>query len=144
MQVRFEEEMVCAIYQHSRDISEKQGKFVDVKLEPDRIGELPEAKEWPAMGEFLVAVNRTNLFRTTGCNSNNNPVAGGHAAPFVDIAIDDTRLSHSEEACSKMRERILALDGNAAADGLVIEMVQSEAKMPNGDVVPTTRLWFLG
>ena len=35
MEVRFEEEMVCAIFQHSRDLSAKQGKYVDMKLEPE-------------------------------------------------------------------------------------------------------------
>lgn len=121
MHVRFEEEMVCAIFQHSRDISEKQGKYIDAKLEPERIGELPEAREWPALGEFLLGINRTNLFRTTGCNSNYDEVEGGHAAPFVDIALDDPRLRLSEEACSKMRDKLVALDSNPAADGLVIE-----------------------
>ena len=144
MQVRFEEEMVCAIFQHSRDISEKQGKYIDVKLEPERIGELPEAKEWPALGQLLNGINRTNLFRTTGCNSNYDEVPGGHAAPFVDVALDDPRLRHSEEACSKLREKLVALDGHAAADGLVIELVQSEATMPDGEVVPSTRIWFIG
>jgi len=144
MEVRFEGEMVCAIFQHSRDISAKQGKYVDMKLEPERIGELPEAKEWPALGEFLVAVNMTNLFRTTGCSSNYDQVEGGHAAPFVDVALDDPRLRPSEEACAQMREKLLSLDGNPTAEGLVIELVQSEATLPDDEIIPSTRVWFLG
>jgi len=144
MKVHFEEEMVCAIFQHSRDVSAKQGKYIDVKLEPQRISELPEAKEWPALGSFLVDLNKTNLFRTTGCNSNYNQVEGGHAAPFVDVALDDLRLRPSEEACAQMREKLLSLDGSPVAEDLIIELVQSEATMPDGEIVPSTRVWFLG
>ena len=104
MKVQFQSAMTCAIFQHSRELSAKQGKYLDVKLEPGRIGELPEAKEWPAFGRFLIEVNMTNLFRTTGCNSNYNQVEGGHAAPFVDIALDDPRLRPSEAACANAGE----------------------------------------
>ncbi len=115
-----------------------------MKLEPERIGELPEAKEWPALGAFLVDLNKTNLFRTTGCNSNYNQVEGGHAAPFVDVALDDPRLRPSEEACAQMREKLLSLDGSPVAESLTVELVQSEATMPDGEIVPSTRIWFLG
>ena len=43
-----------------------------------------------------------------------------------------------------MREKILSLDGSPVADGFVIEMVQSEATMPDGETMPSTRIWFLG
>jgi hypothetical protein len=144
MRVQFREEMVCSIFQHGRDISAKQGKYVDLKLEPERVGELPEAKEWPALAEFLAQLNMTNVFRTTGCNSNDDQVPGGHAAPFVDVALDDPRLRTSEEACAQMREKLLSLDGSPTAEGLLVELVQSEATLPDDEIVPSTRIWFIG
>ena len=67
MLVRFNELMACQVRQFSLDVSKKQGRYLDLKLHPEHAAELPEANEWPALGEFIEAINRCNAFRTSGC-----------------------------------------------------------------------------
>lgn len=50
-----------------KDVSTTRGKYIDLKNEPGRAVELPEAREWPAFGDFIEAINRCPAFRTAGC-----------------------------------------------------------------------------
>ena len=85
MEVRFNGEMSCQIRQLNSDVSDRRGKYLDLKTYPDRAGELPEARIWPAVGAFIGDVNRINSFQTFGCTAE-GVTPGGHEAPFVDIA----------------------------------------------------------
>ena len=60
MKVAFNEQMACQVLTSAWKMSaHKQGRYVDLKAHPDRTAELPEAKEWPALGEFIAGVNRS-------------------------------------------------------------------------------------
>src|SRR5688500_14842802 len=114
MRVRQNEEMHCRINQHNRELSAQQGKYIDLKAEPDRACELPEAKDWPALGAFTSSLNRCPLFATTGCTAAGKTV-GGHEAPFVDISFADRELAGSEVARKRLKERLSTLDAETSS-----------------------------
>jgi len=143
MKVRYNQEMTCGVYQHNRDISAHQGQWIDLKQFPERAGEMPEAKAWPALGKFVADINRDTPFRTTGCTAHGK-TPGGHNAPFVDIAFDDVRLRGSENAHHQLQEEIRWLDGSGMAKQLILEICDCDVSMPDGEELFTTRLWLLG
>ncbi len=98
MIVRFNNQMSCQVRQYNQDISTHQGRYIDLKQYPERANDLPEAKEWPALGEFVEAVNRCRAFRTSGCTASGT-TEGGYTAPFVDVAFEDP-------CCSRRRQPI--------------------------------------
>jgi hypothetical protein len=142
MQVRFEQLMSCQINQFNREISAKQGMYVDLKQHPTAIHTLPEAKEWPKFGQFIGDLNVRTPFQTTGCMASGN-TPGGHKAPFVDVAFADG-LRFSEEARSHFKSWLLDLHGRPEAPHLVLEVCDSQVFLPNGIPFLSTRIWFLG
>jgi hypothetical protein len=133
----------CQVYQLNHDWSAKQGQYIDLKAHPERANELPESKEWPALGEFIRSINETPLFRTTGCNVS-GATPGSHTAPYVDIAFVDDAVARSRAACALLAKKILCYDGIDVANDCTIELRASSAFFPDGYRVSSLRLWFLG
>jgi hypothetical protein len=126
MLVRFNNEMTCHVQQHNKDISTHQGRYLDLKLYPELASGLPEAREWPALGEFVGAINKCEAFCTCGCTAS-GITPGGHEAPFVDIAFADKRLRTSPGANEKLSSKLLELDGATIADDFIVELCNCSA-----------------
>lgn len=141
--VRVNNSMTCEIRQHNNDISIHQGKYIDLKEQPERANELPEAKEWPELGAFVAAINKCNEFRTCGCTAS-GITEGGYEAPFVDIAFQDTRVQNSPNAIQNLSQRLCALNGMSVAGDYVLELCDCSATLPDGTTVKSLRLWLLG
>ena len=143
MQVRFNSTMTCDIYQHNHDTSTDQGRYIDLRKNPELAADLPEAKAWPALGMLLESINRTDAFRTTGCTAP-GMWSGGHDAAFVDVAFDDDWLGRSRQAHKHLQNELIKLDGNPAGGEMILELVDASAKLPDGTKLLSTRFWFLG
>lgn len=143
MIVRFNNQTTCQVNQHNRDISAHQGRYIDLKQYPERANELPEAKEWPALGAFVEAVNRCRTFRTSGCTAS-GATEGGHDAPFVDIAFADSLVQLSPAAYRQLSNELLELDGSDVAGDFVVELCDCNATLPDRKTILSLRLWLLG
>jgi len=122
MKVQFNDQMSCQITQQNRDINAQQGKYVDLKESPERVMELPEARDWPQFGKFIADLNRVPGYRTTGCTSKGK-TEGGHEAPFVDITFDDEELRFCRRALSDLKVQFLLLAEQDNAPELTISTV---------------------
>lgn len=133
----------CRIQQHSYDKSANQGRYIDLKTEPNRTCELPEAREWAELGEFIESVNRLPQFRTCGCMASGS-TPGGHAAPFVDISFDHVDLRQSTQVIRTLANRLCELTITDPTDDFVLELCESSANLPDNKSLTSLRLWLLG
>jgi len=109
----------------------------------EAVNELPEAKEWPALGNFVKAINRLEQFRTCGCTASGR-TEGGYEAPFVDIAFDDQRLWNSSAAYDHLSAHFVNLHETDTAGQFVLELCGCGATLPDGKDILSLRLWLLG
>jgi hypothetical protein len=141
--VKFNEAMSCQVRQFSEDVSASQGRYLDLKLHPEQAAELPEAKEWPALGAFIGAVNKCDGFRTSGCMvAGNTP--GGHPAPYVDIYLDNHATRVSPSAVQKLVSALKELNDRTIMPTFVLELCNAAARLPDGKNIVSLRLWFIG
>jgi hypothetical protein len=119
--VRFNEVMACQVRQFSNDVSANQGRYLDLKLHPEQATELPEAREWPALGEFIAAVNMTDGFRTSGCMAS-GVTPGGHPAPYVDIYLDQPLTRKSPKALRKLASALEQLTDGTTVPNFILEL----------------------
>jgi hypothetical protein len=147
MIVRFNTTPYC-VQQYAEDVSDKQGKYIDLKQQPERASELPEANEWPAFGDFLEQINRCEAFRTVGCSLDcpfdcDAPDDG--QAPFVEIALDHEMIRNSREAlrhlyCGHLRYLHIPVINRE----FELQVNDSTAQLPDGQELVSLRLWLLG
>ncbi len=116
------------------------GRHLDLKAHPELASELPEAKEWPALGNFVEAINRCSDFRTCGCAV---PMSRDEV-PFVDIAFYAPKLTTSRDVCRKLSDQLCRLDGNDIAGRFSVELSIVNATMPDRKKINAVRLWLLG
>ncbi|HEY2839555.1 MAG TPA: hypothetical protein VGJ26_10415 [Pirellulales bacterium] len=130
------------------DVSDSQGRYVDLRKSPDRVTELPEAKSWPAFGEFLQSINTTKAFRTFGCAVSGMQQANVCAdVTWVDVAFDDERLrwgSCGFHANEHFQKALFALNGLPEGGDLVIELLHCRTKQPDKTKRRGTRMYFHG
>jgi hypothetical protein len=141
--VQFNEVMACKVRQFSNGVSANQGRYLDLKLHPEQAAELPEAKEWPALGQFIAAVNRAGGFRTSGCMAT-GVTPGGHPAPYVDIFLDQPLTRTSPKALRKLASALEELNDGTTVPNLTLELCNSAARLPDGEEIQSVRLWFIG
>ncbi len=144
MNVAVNQEMVCQVSLRKQAASEHEGAFVDLKKSPERVLELPEARDWPAFGKFLADINRLADWRTSGSKAIGK-TPGGHDAPFVDVAFCDPVVAQSENAQAVFRSAICELnDITSIAPDLTIELCASLGMYPDGEEAQATRIWLIG
>lgn len=143
MRVCFNTSMSCSVIQRNKDVSATRGRYRDLKAEPEKAHELPEASDWPALGSFIEEINRCEAFRTTGCMAM-GVTPGGHSAPYVDVAFADTMVCKSPAVCVMLASRLLELDDPSTNGGLTLELCPSEAMLPDGERIASLRCWLLG
>lgn len=144
MQVTINPEMSCDVVLREQGAWEgKEGPYVDLKQNPHDLYKLPEAKQWPELGTFLLGVNALPLFRTSGCKAMGE-TPGGYGDPFVDISFADIALAKSELTCVKLAISLQALDADIKAEKLVLELCLSYAHFPGGLECCALRVWLRG
>jgi hypothetical protein len=143
MLVEFNEVMACQVRQFTNNVSANQGKYLDLKRDPDRAAELPEAKEWPAFGNFIAAINTCEGFRTSGCMVN-GLTPGGHPAPYVDVFFDNAKVRASQSPLRRLAAELLELNDATSLPKFKLELCNSEARLPDGERVLSLRLWLIG
>jgi hypothetical protein len=142
--VRFNKVMACKVRQVASDVSASRGRYLDLKLNPEQAADLPEAKEWPALGEFIEAVNRCEGFCTSGCTAS-GVTPGGHEAPYVDIYLSHPLARMSPAAVQKLVSELEKLNDKRTLRGFVLELCDSTASLPSGEeMIRSLRLWFIG
>jgi hypothetical protein len=67
--------MTCRTTQHDKAISARQGAYIDLKKEPQRIDELSEATEWPALGDFIRQINDSTVDERRTAEERKNGIA---------------------------------------------------------------------
>ncbi len=143
MRVTFEPGRQAFVDLRARLAKPAQGRRINLKHEPDRSAELPEAVEWPALGEFVGQVNRRSLFQTTGCKASSR-TPGGLAHPFVDLAFSDEVLAHSEKAYARLRDQLLTLRESRSAPDFPLIIWDGCAVRRDATRIRSLRLWIAG
>lgn len=120
-----------------------QGRSVNLKHEPDRAAELPEAVAWPALGELVKQINQRSMFQTTGWKASGRKT-DGLAHPFVDLAFADEASAHSEKAYARLRDQLLTLRENRAAPDYPLIIWDGCAVRRDTTRIRSLRLWLAG
>ena len=135
--------MSCHVNQQSTERPEGEGSHIDLKLQPKRVGELPESQDWPQLGQFIASINKIKLFRTTGSKACGH-TPGGYDDPFVDIAFAQNDIDASLECHVWLRISFEQLSQIDICNDVVIEVCNSHVFLPDGRDIPATRLWLRG
>ena len=143
MEVRIDFGVACELMLHEDSAPVGEGDYVDLKANPERVGELLEAQQWPEFGEFIAAINRLPPFCTAGSKAQGG-TPGGFDHPFVDIALSDEKLAESEMLLEVLQHFFSGLQYIPFDDNFVLEVWGSKNTFPDGNEVMSARIWFRG
>ena len=130
----------CCSQQHKQGGGAHWRRHLDLKAHPERASELPEAKEWPALGDFVEAINRCSAFRTCGCAASSS----FSEVPFVDIAFNEPQLRASAAVYRQLSNQIHRLDGTNIVESFAVELSTISANLPDREEISALRIWLLG
>ena len=130
----------CCSQQHKQGGGAHWRRHLDLKAHPERASELPEAKEWPALGDFVEAINRCSAFRTCGCAASSS----FSEVPFVNIAFNEPQLRASAAVYRQLSNQIHRLDGTNIVESFAVELSTISANLPDREEISALRIWLLG